>query len=144
MKQVIVALVLCVAVYGQVIVHPTSNTFNESSEDTSITIELVNPNARGRIRYILGITDPNDVTASNGVLRFRRADASMTIPLTIIDDTEIEGDEIFLLRLIDVNGEIVNDTTIIFTIIDNDFLTITSDTLSVSEESGAMYTPLVN
>ncbi len=100
------------------------NSVDEATGSTNFTVTLSPPSSyEVSVNYMTSdgsATAGSDYQATSGVLFFSAGETSKQIPVAIIDDTDQEGNEIFLLTLSNpVNAEL-SDPNATGTVIDNE------------------------
>lgn len=102
----------------------TAQSLAESAGTQTITLHrLDGVSGELTVHYALtngSATSPGDFLTNSGQITFADGESQKTVTVSIVDDSQVEGDEIFDLQLTDPSdGQILTPTTP-FTIVDND------------------------
>ena len=99
---------------------------------TTVTVDFATQNQLA--------VDPNDYTAQNGTLTFAPGVQTQTITIAIINDSLVEGNESFLVDLINIQANGANitfaDAQAEVTIFDDEQARFSIDNISVNEDAG--------
>jgi uncharacterized repeat protein (TIGR01451 family) len=114
---------------------------NESAGSITISVLRINgSNGVATVDYAttnLTATAGSDYTATAGRLVFADGETLKTITVPIIEDTVVEGDEVFQLRLFNPTNAVLVNNAVPVTIFDNDTgFRFASATYSVGEAAG--------
>ena len=120
----------------------TNSVFSVSEGGGSVTVTVLRTNA-DQGSNIVSFTTLNgtatagfDYVGTNGFLIFTNGEVSKSFSVTILEDTQVEGDEIFYVSLTNATGgaQIVSPNTAAVTIVDDDAgFKFSSPTYNVSE-----------
>lgn len=120
---------------------PAVYVVDESGTNIMLTVVRTNANTVDPVTVSFGTTNGTatasaDYVATAGVLTFTNGEASKTITVPILEDTQVEGDETFTVALSNPTGgaQFTGPTLASVTIVDNDAgLAFSSDDYAVLE-----------